>query len=197
MPTIAVVEDDRNILTSASMALETGGVRDRHICGRLLSSRRFEIKSAGSSPAGLDRVLQIRAEGSLRSGPLVVNRVEPFRFLTCWRYLRYLSLHFREQKKVHPLKVMSWCRTIPNGPKHWWHLIPPPDNRRCFRANQRTSTLKMTELVQIENPVLAWRPTLRLSKTPPKQSANLDRVRKLAQAILRAWPWAQDSNALL
>src|SRR5215471_21836242 len=56
MPTIAVVEDDRNILTSASMALETGGVRDRHICGRLLSSRRFEIKSAGSSPAGLDRI---------------------------------------------------------------------------------------------------------------------------------------------
>src|SRR5450755_947474 len=48
-----------------------------------------------------------------------------FRFLTCCcRCLRYSSLHFFEQKTIRPLKVMIWCRTIPNGPQHWSHLLP-------------------------------------------------------------------------
>ena len=40
------------------------------------AKRHWEREASPTSPAGLDRVLQTRPEGPLRSGPLVVKRIE-------------------------------------------------------------------------------------------------------------------------
>ena len=41
MPTIALVDDDRNILASVSIALEAEGYRNHHLHRRRFSARRL------------------------------------------------------------------------------------------------------------------------------------------------------------